>query len=151
MYKLILDTSLFIYSPRPSNLSSAQKLDVLVKKSMYSKTWNRLNQKGSSWPFNFINLGDVYMSTTPVRASFRTIQTDARCHNIVACCWGLLANNVGPKSLTGFKPCTTSANIVVVPYKRTQHVGPNNVAYRWPTMLRPFAWAFTFTCALALA
>ena len=30
--------------------------------------------------------------------------------------------------------------VVVVPCKRTQHVGPNNDACCWPTMLRPFAW-----------
>ena len=47
----------------------------------------------------------------------------------------------GPKSLTSFKLYATSANIVVIPCKRTQHVGPNNVACCWPTMLRPFAWA----------
>ena len=29
-------------------------------------------------------------------------------------------------------------NIVVVPCKRTQHVGPNNIACCWPTMLHPF-------------
>ena len=46
------------------------------------------------------------------------------------CCVGL----DGPKSLTGFKlsnytqQVPTSANIVVVPCKRAQHVGPNNVA-----------------------
>ena len=34
----------------------------------------------------------------------------------------------GHKSLTGFKLYATSANNVVVPCKRTQHVGPNNVA-----------------------
>ena len=34
----------------------------------------------------------------------------------------------GPKSLTGFKLYATIANIVVVPCKRTEHVGPNNVA-----------------------
>ena len=45
----------------------------------------------------------------------------------------------GPKSLTGFKLYTTTANIVVIPCKRTQHVGPNNVVCCWPTMLRPFA------------
>ena len=33
---------------------------------------------------------------------------------------------VWPKSLTGFKLQATSANIVV-PCKRTQHVGPNNM------------------------
>ena len=43
-----------------------------------------------------------------------------------------------PKSLTGFKLYATSANIVVVPCKRTQNVGPNNVVCCWPTMLRPF-------------
>ena len=37
----------------------------------------------------------------------------------------------------------TSANVVVVPCKGTQHVGPNNVACCWPTMLRPFAWALS--------
>ena len=82
------------------------------------------------------------------------MQTDATSHNIVVCCWGfwgVLANNVasvcmhGPKSLTGFKQCATSANIVVAPCKRTQHVGPNNVACCWPTMLRPFARTFKST------
>ena len=58
------------------------------------------------------------------------MQTDTTNHNIVAV---LLANNVavrlyGPKSLTGFKLYATSANIVVVPCKRTEHVGSNNVA-----------------------
>ena len=48
----------------------------------------------------------------------------------------------GLKSLTGFKLYATSANIVV-PCKRTQHVGPNNVTCCWPTMLRSFAQAFT--------
>ena len=57
------------------------------------------------------------------------------------CVWVRLQ---GPKSLTGFKLYATSANIVVVPCKRMQHVGPNNVACCWPTMLRPFAWAFTY-------
>ena len=39
----------------------------------------------------------------------------------------------------------TSANIVVVRCKRTQYVGPNNVACFWLTMLRPFVWALTLT------
>ena len=39
------------------------------------------------------------------------------------CCFRLH----GPKSLTGFKLYATSANIVVVPCKRTQHIRPNNV------------------------
>ena len=64
------------------------------------------------------------------------MQTDATSHNIVACCWGFLANGYvrlhGPKSLTGFKlyatsankcqQVPTSANIVVIPCKRTQQV-----------------------------
>ena len=77
----------------------------------------------------------------------------------------------GLKSLTGFKLLATSANIVVVPYKRTQHAGPNNVTclrpFAWPLspmqmdqtllanitqqccdMLRPFAWAFKFQFCL---
>ena len=45
-------------------------------------------------------------------------------------CCVLLANNV---VATGFKLYATSANIVVVPCKRTQHVGPSNVACCWPT------------------
>ena len=48
------------------------------------------------------------------------------------------------KSFTGFKSYATSANDVVVPCKWTQHVEPN-VACCWPTMLRPFEWAFR-TC-----
>ena len=44
----------------------------------------------------------------------------------------------------------TSANIVVVPCKRTQHVGPNNVACCWPTMLCPFAWALTHAKTTAI-
>ena len=37
---------------------------------------------------------------------------------------------VVPKvSVAGFKLYATSANIVVVPCKRTQHVGPNNAAF----------------------
>ena len=35
-----------------------------------------------------------------------------------------------------------SAVVVVDPCKRTQHVGPNNVACCLPTMSRPFAWNF---------
>ena len=67
-------------------------------------------------------------------------------------CCVLLANNVASVCM-GLKVwpvsnCTqqmqvpTSANIVVIPCKRTQHVGPNNVACCWPIILRPFAWAF---------
>ena len=60
------------------------------------------------------------------------------------CCVCVRLEMQGPKSLTGFKLYATSANIVVVPCKRMQHVGPNNVACCWPTMSRPFPWAFTY-------
>ena len=39
----------------------------------------------------------------------------------------------------------TSANIVVVPCKWPQHVGPNNVACCWPTMLRHLHWPLKYT------
>ena len=54
--------------------------------------------------------------------------------------------NVGTccaKSLTVFKLYPSNANIFVVPRKRTQHIGHNNVACCWPTILRPFALALT--------
>ena len=50
-------------------------------------------------------------------------------------CWVRLHE---PKSLTGFKLYATSANIVVVPCKRTQQ----GTTLLGPTMLGPFAWAF---------
>ena len=56
----------------------------------------------------------------------------------------------GPKSLTGFKLYATSANNCQhccgsMQTDTTNHniVGPNNVGCCWPTMLGPFAWAFT--------
>ena len=57
------------------------------------------------------------------------MQTDATSRNIVACCWDFFVQQCcvrlrGPKILTGFKLYATSANIVVVPCNRTQHVGP---------------------------
>ena len=58
--------------------------------------------------------------------------------------------NVGnccAKSLTGFKLYAASVNIIVVPYKRTQHVWANNVACCWPTILRVVAQQ----CCLFLA
>ena len=45
-------------------------------------------------------------------------------NNVVTCCVRLHE----PKSLTSFKLYATSANIVVVQCKRTQHAEPNNVA-----------------------
>ena len=57
--------------------------------------------------------------------------------------------NVGTcsgKSLTGFKLYATSANIAVVPCKRTQQVttllGPTMLGVVGQHVLRPFAWAF---------
>ena len=52
------------------------------------------------------------------------------------------------KSLAGFKLYATSANkcqhcCCSMQTDATCSVGPNNVACRWPTMLSPFAWAFT--------
>ena len=54
----------------------------------------------------------------------------------------------GPKSLTGFKLYTASANKCQhccgsMQTDATSHniVGPNNVGCCWPTMLGPFAWA----------
>ena len=78
-----------------------------------------------------------------------TVKAHANGHNKSQHCYVLLGafgqqccvRLHGPKILTGFKLYATRANIVVVPCKRAQHVGPNNVACCWPTMLRPFAWA----------
>ena len=74
------------------------------------------------------------------------MQSHAASHNNVACCWGFLANNVESvcMNLKRFKLYATSADIVVFPCKRTQHVGPNNVVCCWPTMLRPFAWVLRY-------
>ena len=64
-------------------------------------------------------------------STLRHMQTNATSHNAVACCRGVLANNVESVCM-GLKvwPVSnyrhaTSANIVVVPCKRTQHVGQN--------------------------
>ena len=85
------------------------------------------------------------------------MQTDAKSANNIPTLSGVDGRQCcvrlhGPKSLTGFKLYATSANsanIVVVPCKRTQQVttlfiGPNNVGCRWLTMLGPFAWALRF-------
>ena len=60
--------------------------------------------------------------------------------NVWTCC---------AKSLTGFKLYATSANKCQhccgsMQTDATSHniVGPSNVACCWPTVLRPFAWAF---------
>ena len=61
--------------------------------------------------------------------SVKARTTDATSRNIIARCWPTMLRPLyRPKSLTDFILCATSANIVVVPCKRTQHVGPNNVA-----------------------
>ena len=90
----------------------------------------------------------------PFAWALRPMQTDPTTHNIVACCWGFCSQQCcvrlhGPKILTGFKLYATSAN-------KCQHcgsmqtdaishnfVGLNSVGCCWPTMLRPFAWAFS--------
>ena len=66
---------------------------------------------------------------------------------ILHCCATLRRSrnkrNVGSfwlRSLTGFKSCATTCNMVC---KRTKHVTSNNVGSCWPTMLRPFARGFT--------
>ena len=71
-----------------------------------------------------------------IKRLLRPIQTDATSHNIVACCWGLACCIGLHGPMFGFKLYATSANTVVVPCKRKQHVGPNNVACCWSTMLR---------------
>ena len=48
----------------------------------------------------------------------------------------------GPKNLTGFKLYATNANIVVVPCKRTQHVGPNSVASVCMALYQIAWWLF---------
>ena len=62
------------------------------------------------------------------------METDAASQH----CCVLLANNVASVCMG------LSANIDVAPCKRTQYLGPNNVACSWPTMLCPFAWALKF-------
>ena len=79
--------------------------------------------------------------------SLSNLKAHANGRNKPQHCCVLLANNVASVCiglnvwLVSNYIYATSANIVVVPCKRTQHVGPNNVACCWPTMLRLFAWA----------
>ena len=66
------------------------------------------------------------------------------------CCvlLGFLANMKFDRFQTIRNKCQHCC-IVVVPYKRTQHVGPNNVACCWPTnMYLPFAWAYNIASEL---
>ena len=78
----------------------------------------------------------------------RPMQTYATsANNSQQCCIRLH----GPKSLTGFKLYATSANKCQhccgsMQTDATNHniVGPNNVGCCWPTMLGPFAWAFSY-------
>ena len=88
-----------------------------------------------------------YLKHNKAIVKFHAIERNKSQH-----CCVLLANNVasvlsGPKTLNGFKLYATSANIVVVPCKRTQHIRPNNVACCWPTMLRLFvlSWPKSLT------
>ena len=52
----------------------------------------------------------------------------------------------GQTSSKNFQQVATTHNMVC---KRSQHVGPNNVASCWPTMLRAFARALIFILALS--
>ena len=73
--------------------------------------------------FPFEDLG-----TNLVACLKRPMRTDATSHNVgQQCC----VRVYGLKNSTGFKLYATNANkcqLVVVPRKRTQNVGPNNVA-----------------------
>ena len=93
-----------------------------------------------------------YTQQVPTSANIVVVpcKTDATCWAQECCV--LLSNNVASVCM-GLKAWSksnytqqvpTSANTVVVPCERTPNVGPKNVACCWPTMLRPFAWVFTF-------
>ena len=56
---------------------------------------------------------------------------------LVGSCW--MKFETGQTSSNNFQQVATTHNITVC--KRSQHVGPNNVASCWPTMLRAFARA----------
>ena len=67
-------------------------------------------------------------------------------HHVVCCCVLLrlvgscwMKFETGQTSSNNFQQVATTHNMVC---KRSQHVGPNNVASCWPTMLRAFARAF---------
>ena len=67
-------------------------------------------------------------------------------HHVVCCCVLLRLDGscwmkfeTGQTSSNNFQQVATTHNMVC---KRSQHVGPNNVASCWPTMLRAFARAF---------
>ena len=66
-------------------------------------------------------------------------------HHVVCCCLLLrllgscwMKFETGQTSSNNFQQVATTYNMVC---KRFQHVGPNNVASCWPTMLRAFARA----------
>ena len=73
------------------------------------------------WPY-------FLFSKLPCSKILRPVQTDPTLLGVVSTCCVRLH---GPKSLTGFKLYATSANIVVVPCKRTQQV----TTLLGPTML----------------
>ena len=110
------------------------KVVALLIKAMTEKMYFCIKYEGSKI-HNYVTFASGNSNV------FRPTHTNT--HKLQHCCV-LLANNVESvcmglsKSLTGLKLYATSANIVVVPCKRTQHVGPNNVACCYPTMLRPF-------------
>ena len=63
---------------------------------------------------------------------------------LVATCW--MKFETGQTSSNNFQQVATTHNKVC---KRSQHVGPNNVASCWPTMLRAFARALTYKAPLS--
>ena len=84
-------------------------------------------------------VGAQYKRAQHCCATLRRLQNN---RNVGTCC---------AKSLTGFKMYAASANkcqnccgSMQTDATSRNIVGPNNVGCCWPTMLRPFAWAFTF-------
>ena len=72
------------------------------------------------------------------------MQTDATSHNIVACCWGFLANNVASVCM-GLKVWPVSNYAQQAPTLLWFHAKGHNCLIQgitccWPTILRPFAW-----------
>ena len=96
---------------------------------------------------NRLLTGSVQLRMNLVMISvLRPMQTDATSHNVVACCWGFLANNVASVCM-GLKVWSVSNYTQQVPTLLWFHAngrnmfGPN-VACCWPTMLCPFVRAF---------
>ena len=83
-----------------------------------------------------------------VNTALKPMQTDATSHNIVACCWGFMANNVASVCM-GLKVWHRSNYTQQVPTLLWFHTNGHNmfgpamlhvVGQQWT--LRPFAWVF---------